>query len=99
VPIQLMPDDDESRLGYVCLRLFGKRSAATALAHACGVSRTAVNKWPPGSSYVLDLHLMKAIDYEIKWSEDRLKMLREVKAGMRDRQRKYRAGHGQSAPA
>jgi hypothetical protein len=92
VPKELMPDDDQSRMEYVCLRLFGKRTAYTALANACGVSRTAVNKWPPGSPALLDMHLMKAIDYEIRWAEERLKMLREVRDAMRDRQRKYRHG-------
>jgi hypothetical protein len=89
---ELMPDDDTSRMEYVCYRLFGKRSAATALAHACGVSRTAVSKWPPSQPTLLDMHLMAAIDFEIRWAEERLKMLHEVKEGLRDRQRKKYSG-------
>jgi hypothetical protein len=84
-----MPDDDAERMGYVCYRLYGKHTARTALATACGVSRAAVNKWPPGTPALLDQHLMKAIDYEIWWAGERLKMLHEVKEGMADRMRKH----------
>jgi len=84
----LLPDDPAKRLDYVIRKVFD--GSPKALAIASGVSRTAVNKWPPDDTETLDRHLAKAIEHEMRVTEERRQMLFDFHFHMRDRLRKYR---------
>ncbi|WP_159011774.1 hypothetical protein [Bradyrhizobium sp. S69] len=83
-----LPDVPEQRLDYVTRRVF--KGSLKALATACNVSRSAVNKWPPRAEELLDQHLARAIDHQIHYAEERLQMLQDFQSHLRDRLRRHR---------
>jgi hypothetical protein len=75
-------EDPEKRLNAVLRDIFG--NSRLALARAAGVSRSLVNKWPPGSEILMDRHLLTAIDHELAVLDERRAVLIAAKSGIKD---------------
>jgi hypothetical protein len=84
----IFPEDPADRLDFVLDKAFG--NSPTALAIAAGVSRAAVNKWPPAAGWLLDEHLSRAIDFEIAAAKQRLELLGSMKMALNHRRWKHR---------
>jgi hypothetical protein len=76
------PEDPEDRLNAVLEDVFS--GSRLALARAAGVSRSLVNKWPPGSEILMDRHLLTAIESELAVLEARRAVLIGAKYGIKD---------------
>lgn len=78
-----LPKDPKAVLKLVVANYFGK--SPQALATAAGVSRAAVNKWPPKVSPVsMFTYLLVAVETEIKAANQRSRDLSELKMGLRE---------------
>jgi hypothetical protein len=77
-----LPADPAERLMFVVDNYF--RKSRLALSRAAGVSRAAVNQWPPQSALAMDKHLLVAVEREIQIADDRSKVLFELKMGLRE---------------
>jgi hypothetical protein len=74
------PADPKKRLEFVLQRFFGNSPLRLAL--AAGITRAAVNKWPPATVVLMDKHLLVAIDHELTAASDRVTALLEARAGI-----------------
>jgi hypothetical protein len=72
-----LPEDAAERLLFVIDKAFA--GSPLALAKAAGVTRAAVNNWPPVAEWLMDPHISKALDHEIKAADERARMLFELK--------------------
>jgi hypothetical protein len=80
----VLPRDPEGRFKMILEVAFG--NSPLALARAAGVSRAAVNKWPPERDiWLLDEHLAKALDAEISATLLRHRILTDLKIQLLDR--------------
>jgi hypothetical protein len=83
------PVDAKERLKAVLAGVFG--GSRLALAKAAGVSRSLVNRWPPGSALLMDRHLLAAIENELELLEERRAVLIGAKYGIKDSIRRHNA--------
>jgi hypothetical protein len=85
VPLKhVLPRDPKGRFEMILKVAFG--NSPLALARAAGVSRAAVNKWPPERDiWLLDEHLARALDAEISATVIRQRILVDLKQQLLDR--------------
>jgi hypothetical protein len=72
-----LPEDATERLKFVLEKAFN--NSPLTLAKAAGVSRAAVNAWPPIAEWLMDPHISNALEHEIKAADERARMLFELK--------------------
>jgi hypothetical protein len=82
-----IPENPKERLTWFGKLVFGNRWVS-ALAGAAGVSRQAVNGWPPADVASMDAHIEKACDVELQRTIKRVYMLEEILSALRERRSK-----------
>lgn len=76
-----LPTDPKKRLEFMLEHFFGNSPQRLAL--AAGITRAAVNKWPPAMVVLMDRHLLVAVDHELTAASDRVTALLEARAAIR----------------
>jgi hypothetical protein len=84
----VLPEDPKQLLHQVAGDMFPGKSWVSRLAAACGVTRQAVNDWPPADTHLMDDHLTRAVTGEITRGSARLQLLHEILIALRDRRLK-----------
>jgi hypothetical protein len=81
---KVLPHDPTERLEFIGTSLWG-RFYRRKLARACGVSANLVHLWPPKAEWLLNQHLLAAINAEQVAAQRRTTLLADMRADLLNR--------------